>query len=375
MSETRVAWAGLIEVLAEAGERFAGEEWMVVDDRDVAEAHRTIAHILQSGLVSHAEFDPERPVWRRIVTPTRKFRGDNADAIYFEAPIRGDRTYRITGNLAQAVYTAFTVEAGANNGSYPDRTDGILNDTQFDVAADGSYEIILGGKPRDRNWLKLSADAGRLTSRHYFEWESSAAAADVHVPLTISNLDPPDGPPPPWDDDLVAAAIGRVTTHVRSKTIDGLRPADHAARPDWVGRIPNEFPVPQEPGDFALAAADAHYSLGRWLLGPNEVLVITGRWPECRFASVCAWNRFQQTLDYLNRPVSRNRATTTLEADGSFRMVVAHADPGVPNWIDTEGRASGTLFFRFFLAEGDVEPLSAEVVPFDSRPIANGLSS
>jgi len=29
MSKTRVAWAGLIEVLAEAGERFAGEEWMV----------------------------------------------------------------------------------------------------------------------------------------------------------------------------------------------------------------------------------------------------------------------------------------------------------------------------------------------------------
>ncbi|GIT45633.1 MAG: hypothetical protein Ct9H300mP12_02180 [Acidimicrobiales bacterium] len=76
MSKTRAAWAGLLEVLAEAGERFAGEDWMVVDDRDVAEAHRTIAHILQSGLVSHAEFDPERPVWRRIVTPTRKFSGD-----------------------------------------------------------------------------------------------------------------------------------------------------------------------------------------------------------------------------------------------------------------------------------------------------------
>ena len=28
MSETRAAWAGLLEVLAEAGERFAGEEWM-----------------------------------------------------------------------------------------------------------------------------------------------------------------------------------------------------------------------------------------------------------------------------------------------------------------------------------------------------------
>jgi len=364
MSETRAAWAGLLEVLAEAGGRFAGEDWMVVDDRDVAEAHRTIAHILQSGLVSHAEFDPERPVWRRIVTPTRKFSGDNADAIYFEAPIRGDRTYRITGNLTQAVYTAFTVEAGANDGSYPDRTDGMLNDTQFDVAPDGSYEIILGGEPQDRNWLGLSADAGRLTSRHYFEWASAAAGADVHLPLTIANLDPPDGPPPPWDDDLVAAAIRRVTTHVRSKTIDGPRPADRAAPPDWVGQTPNEFPMPQEPGDIALSAADAHYSLGRWLLGPDQALVITGRWPKCRFASVCAWNRFQQTLDYLNRPVSRNRATTTLEADGSFRMVVAHTDPGIPNWIDTEGRASGTLFFRFFLAEGDIDPLGAEVVPF-----------
>ena len=364
MSETRAAWAGLLEVLAEASERFAGEDWMVVDDRDVAEAHRTIAHILQSGLVSHAEFDPERPVWRRIVTPTRKFSGDNADAIYFEAPIRGDRTYRVTGNLTQAVYTAFTVEAGATDGSYPDRTDGMLNDTQFDVAPDGSYEIILGGESQDRNWLGLSADAGRLTSRHYFEWASAAAGADVHLPLTIENLDPPTGPPPPWDDDLVAAAIRRVTTHVRSKTIDGPQRAGRAAPPDWVGQTPNEFPVPQEPGDIALSAADAHYSLGRWLLGPDEALVITGRWPKCRFASVCAWNRFQQTLDYMNRPVSRNRATTTLETDGSFRIVVAHANPGIPNWIDTEGRASGTLFFRFFLAEGDIDPLGTEVVPF-----------
>ena len=224
--------------------------------------------------------------------------------------------------------------------------------------------LVLGGEPQDRNWLGLPADAGRLTSRHYFEWTSSAAGADVHLPLTIANLNPPDEPPPPWDDDLVAAAIRRVATHVRSKTIDGPQRANRAAPPDWVGQIPNEFPVPQEPGDIALSAADTHYSLGRWLLGPDEALVVTGRWPVCRFASVCAWNRFLQTLDYVNRPVSRNRATTTLEADGSFRMVVAHADPGVPNWIDTEGRASGTLFFRFFLTEGDIDPLSAEVVPF-----------
>lgn len=37
----------------------------------------------------------------------------------------------------------------------------------------------------------------------------------------------------------------------------------------------------------------------------------------------------------------------------------------VPNWIGAEGHSFCTLFFRFFLPEGVVEPLVAEVVPFD----------
>jgi hypothetical protein len=70
--------------------------------------------------------------------------------------------------------------------------------------------------------------------------------------------------------------------------------------------------------------------------------------------------------DYVNRPVSRNRANTTLEPDGSFRMVIAHQDPGIPNWIDTEGRPSGTVFWRFFLPEGDIEAPQTEVVKLDA---------
>jgi hypothetical protein len=49
------------------------------------------------------------------------------------------------------------------------------------------------------------------------------------------------------------------------------------------------------------------------------------------------WNRFMQTYDYAHRRVSLNRKQTKLERDGSFRIVIAHSDPGVPNWIDAEG--------------------------------------
>lgn len=46
-------------------------------------------------------------------------------------------------------------------------------------------------------------------------------------------------------------------------------------------------------------------------------------------------------------------------------MLAVPTEAGVPNWIDTEGHPFCTLFFRFFLPEGVVEPLVAEVVPFD----------
>ena len=78
------------------------------------------------------------PRFVRIVSPLRKFLGDNPDAVYFNAPVRGDRSYRIRGNLAGATYTSLTVEGGNLDGKYPNRVVSALNDTQFDVAADGS---------------------------------------------------------------------------------------------------------------------------------------------------------------------------------------------------------------------------------------------
>jgi len=136
----------------------------------------------------------------------------------------------------------------------------------------------------------------------------------------------------------------------------------NAEQPPFLSLTPNAFPQPIQPGNFGLAAFDAHYSMAPYFLNEDEALVITGRWPDCRFGNICLWNRFQQTLEYRGRNVSLNRAQTTLETDGSFKMVIAHSDPGIPNWIDTEGKPFGLVFWRFFLVEGEVETPAAEVV-------------
>ena len=40
-----------------------------------------------------------------------------------------------------------------------------LNDTEFDVAADGSYELIASAEPQPRNWLRLEPGAGSIGIR------------------------------------------------------------------------------------------------------------------------------------------------------------------------------------------------------------------
>jgi hypothetical protein len=364
--ETGKALHELIDLLREVDERFVGPEWGIEDPASAAEATRAVMHILQSGLVSHFEESADHPFFRRIVTPHRKLTGDNPDAIYYETPVRGGLTYRIRGAMAGAVYVSVTVEAGAENASFGARTAGVINDTRFDVDADGWFEITLGGPEQPRNWLPLPEDASYLTTRHYFEEERFVAADTTRsVPLVIEALDAPSDAPPAPDDAGVAAGLRRVANFLRSRTLEMPRMGQDLL-PDFVSTTPNEFPPPVKPGDFTLSAFDAAYSMAPYVFGPDDALVISGRWPECRSANVCLWTRHQMTYDYANRSVGLNRAQTQLEDDGSFRIVLAHRDPGVRNWIDTEGRPFGLVFWRYMLPEGEIATPQAEVVPLAS---------
>jgi hypothetical protein len=364
MSESRKALHELIDLLQEVDKRFLGPEWNLQTDADVAEATRAVMHMLQGGLASHFEDDPDHPTFRKIVSPTRKFTGDNPDAIYFEAPVRHGLSYRVRGNLAGAVYVSFTIETGPRDGGMGTGTAGVLNDTMFDVAADGSFEVVLGGPASPRNWIALPENANRITTRHYFEDESYGAADDLrHVPLSIEVVGGDRRPLVTPNDATIAAGIRRTANFVRARTL-GMPPMANREQPPFVSKLPNQFAKPVKPGAFALAAFDAAYSLAPYVIGPDQALVMTGRWPACRSGYVCLWTRHQMTYDYVNRRVGLNRKQTRLEPDGSFRMVLAHRDPGVPNWIDTEGRPFGLVFWRYFLPEGEIETPQAKVVPF-----------
>ena len=344
-TESRAALRELINLLEEVDERWASPEYNIASEADVVGAHRVLMHILEGGLSSFFECDPTDPDFRHFVTSSRKFTGDNGDALYFDAPVSPGYEYEVRGTMNGAVYFSLTIELNSADGIMSTDAGGTITNTDMDIDENGDFALCLGGPMRERNWLPLPEGASRILTRHYFENEMCAGHDPAARPRMSIQLVSNNREPRQVTDESVAAGIRRVANFVRSRTLDFARMAENP--PAFVGLEPNKFPQPVVPGDFGLAVFDAHYSLAPFMIAPDEALVITGRWPECVFANVCLWNRFQQTLDYRNRSVSLNRKQTRLEADGSFRIVIAHEDPGTPNWLDTEGNPFGLVFWRY----------------------------
>jgi hypothetical protein len=72
-------------------------------------------------------------------------------------------------------------------------------------------------------------------------------------------------------------------------------------------------------------------------------------------------------MDYLYRPVSATPSRTAVDADGRIRLVLAHADPGLRNWLDTQAFEEGYLSFRN-IGTRAFPPIGTAVVRVDDLP-------
>lgn len=358
-SEAAQALTELQQALDKLELDFASPQWKLRTAQDFAEARRVMLHVLMHGLQCWLEADPARPFFTPFINQHKKMLGDNPDARYYSAVISDQHAYRIRGNLAGADYTSFTIELGA--GADGDGIGSTLNDGQFESDENGDYEIIVSTEKVEGNWMPMTRGASSLTTRHYYEREQCINNDRLHhIPIEIQNLQKVTPRRPPNDADI-AAGIRRVTAFVKSNVIT----MTSENSPSWVSRVPNQFVPPKKDDShetITYAARDNVYSMAPFVLGPDQALLIRGRFPNCRFANVVLFNRFLQTFNYEERSISLNRAQTVLDDDGNFEMIVAHRDPKRPNWLDTEGRPYGIMFWRFQLPEGDIPPLVTEII-------------
>ena len=243
-----------------------------------------------------------------------------------------------------------------------------VNDRDFGVAADGTYEIVFGSGPAEgdaKNFVQLAPGAHMIIVRNYFRQARSAQTdPDVSVRIWIEPLDDP-GPAPALTDDTLAARLREGVGFLQASTVGQTVPGEAPPVP-FVSSVPNTVGTPwsfRRSEIDAAGAVDIFYSSGQWDLAEDQALEMRGVIPECVFANVMLWNARMQTLEYSSRRSSFNQEQIRFERDGSYRLVIAHSDPGVPNWLDTGGHRHGTIFWRFLLPESDPVTPECTVVP------------
>jgi hypothetical protein len=338
--ESVAAWRELVDAIGAAGARVA-ELSTGGADVDVAEGFGYVLAVVGDQLDRAAMRASSRPVFLPGITPVRKLFFDNPDTDYDTALIRGDRSYRIRGRRGTAAYLAFCVYSGNVTRGEQTRVAN-LSDADMVFASDGTFEVVLSATPHPGNWIALEPDAHAVFARQYFLDRERETSAEY----TIELLDEV-GPDPVLDGARFARSARGAAAFVDAATTLAIQRTEQ-------GRAnPNQFF--EVPGHGVYGTPDAGYAACWYEIANDEALVIEAQPPPCRYWGVHLANRWGQSLDHRTRPTVLNRHSATV-TDGTVRIVVAHDDPGEPNWLDAAGHAHGWVLFRWLLADRVVLP-------------------
>ena len=346
--QARQAWEAYCDELKKAGSLLERDD-LELSGFDRLEGLRYLSRLTRAGLQSFAELaGPKYPSFRAMPELV-KMGLDNPDNWYVGASIRAKYDYRIRGNRGTIHYMSFAAQN--QNFAAKDKISGgagHLNDSELELNDDGTFEIIASTKEHPGNWLRMTDQTKQILVRQTFLHRERETP--VHVDIECIGV---ERSAPPLDPDsmpgrlMVSAffAIGCASWFY-----------------DWVREFHELAPV----NEFHLPDIEKHrvmggdpnvrMYLGVWRLAPDEALVIDASPPNCDYWNFQLGNMWAESLDYETHNVHVNSGGAHYNDDGSFRLVVAHEDPGVPNWIDTAGHSHGTMALRWVRTDEHPKP-------------------
>ncbi len=318
-----------------------------MDSFNQAEGYRYLSRLVRAGLESFMEYaDPKAPVLRRVAHETIKLGSDNPDNHYQNAVISGEYDYRISGTRGSVHYLGFGSQKGhyGQGGQMP--TTGYVEGKDLEIGKDGRFELIVSASPKPGNWLPMERESTMVIVRQTFQDRSSEVPAE----LTIERIGG-DGIPSPVTAESVDHALNMASTLVAGASMLFAKWARDFQR--HVNELP-QF----DPAVSTAAGGDPNiiYYHSYWRLGPDEALLIEADPPECDSWNFQLDNHWLESLDYRYFRIHVNKHTAQYENDGSVRIVVAHEDPGLPNWINTVGHGCGAMSFRWIRATAHPQP-------------------
>ncbi len=397
--ELGAAWDDMIASLERARDAIDQPDLMPPPQnaRNLADGYRYLMGYLHSAVERAFHSDPVRPAFRNSLSIINRGTIDNADAIYFFAPIDGRESYRVHGRVGESSrwrgeepsatgrlaphYLIFETSAGVLAGDSGDLAElrpgvktrtGWLDSSEIQVEADGHFEILLApARPEGHSGNFIATrkvvarphpddpdvpderTANYVSGRQlFYDWEREDA---IH--LGISQLGAEGTRPSTYGPEAAAAELRRCGELVRGQmhfwnafwTILIGTYGEREGSLQGVAFPRNAFnTVNAASGATGGGMGTNLYAGGVYELEPDEALIIENRVPiPAQYVGFQLGNLWGESIDFANHLGSLNGAQTELDADGVIRLVVAHEDPGVPNWLDTTGHREGFLTPRW----------------------------
>jgi hypothetical protein len=371
----RAAWNDLIDGLNRARDAIDSPDLHAPPEteRGLAEGYRYLLGFAFGAIERAFGEDPAFPYFRRAIQPVDKATIDNADALYLSAAIDGEQSYRVRGRMTgpkppqYIIFETHTAYAG-DSGSLAELSPtqraitGSLDSTDLVVADDGRFEILVAPqRPAGHTGNFIASREDTKTARYliarmlFADWENEASP-DLH----IVQIGREGAQPWPMDPAAAARKIRRVGEIVENQMkfwnefYDVVLEAHGDRNGDGRTFMPHNGL--NEPARANLATGGGQctnvYSGGMFDLGPDEALLIEVCIPvQPSYTGFHLGNLWGESLDYANHVTSLNGFQAEPDRDGMIRFVVAHTDPGVPNWVDTTGLPAGFMTMRWTYPE------------------------
>lgn len=323
--------------------------WRPDDPQYRADVYRQIMCSLSYSYFVYFHATPEHPDWAPLWNPVYTLQ-PNPDDIYLYSPVRGDLSYRVSGNRGTVRILNFTTQRNLS-GTVDDFSEiGGHNDLDDqDIAFDdnGDFELIFSvERPAGHhgNWAPLAPDATAMMVRiRSYDW-----ITERNPELTIECLDPVSPKPRLAREEIVSRIREMARFPVRKsrnyyRMQNGIR--------ERVGV--NTFEPVRIPG----ALSKQVYWPAVFELDDGEALIIETELPAVRpYWNIQLNDPYFNVIEYVYRLSSTNGAMAAISSDGRFRAVIALEDPGVPNWLDPAGFKQGTIYGRWYDCDSSPTP-------------------
>jgi len=276
--------------------------------------------------------------WHGVSFPGTALAIDNPDNIYRLAALKGSTAYTLKGRVTPAKPSLLVFQlsryphgigwaaaaSGNDNASYA-----TLTSNGLETAPDGSFQITIDRSTAPGNHMQFPDDGDFMfTIRDSLSnWKQ--------IPAELSMVATPSARVADEPDEKVAA---RVVDHMPGfvSYILGFVDSYHSHPAE------NTLGAPYgREGGWGFATAS------RYRLADDEALLVTITDANANYFGIQTTDAWMVSPPSTEAIISRNKAQSVANADGTRTFIVSPRDPGRANWVGTAGLHEGWIQVRW----------------------------